>query len=272
MLAATVLFSSMQGLVKYLDHLSHFQLIFARSIFSFVVCLITIAKLKISPFGNDKVGLFMRGLTGAISLTCFFYALHHMPLGSVSVIVNIKPFLILGVAYLLIGEKTKLTSILFFCISFIGIVVLKGFDDRVSYISLAATLGAAFFAAFSHTLIRKLRTTEKPIIIIFYFTLVTIPIILPLMIYDWVEPTLEDWGIMLLIGIITHFAQLCLTYAYKYESVGNISNLYYLGIVFAFGIGYFFFDEGYTAESFIGIGIILLGIILNIAYMQQKKS
>lgn len=272
MLVATVLFSIMQAMVKYLGHLSHYQLIIARSVFSFAVCLFLIKRKGISPFGNDRTWLWLRGIFGVISLTCFFYAIHHMPLASVITIVNIKPFLILIVAWILIGEKTHPLRFIFFAISFCGIVLLKGFDERIEYISLIATIGAALFASLSHTIIRKLGKTEDSLVIIFYFPMVTIPIILPFMILNWVDPSLKDWIIMGAIAIVTHFAQVCLTKAYKYASVGNISNLYYLGIVFAFFIGYVFFDETYDEGGFIGLGLILAGIVLNLLFQKKSKE
>ncbi len=264
MLLATVLFTIMQGLVKYLDNVSHYHLIFARSVFSFVVCYYQIRKLKISPFGNDKKNLFFRGLTGAISLTMFFYAIQHMPMASVIAIVDIKPLLIIIVAFFILGEKFRKIQLLFLGVSFVGVLLIKGFDDRIEIIPFMAAIGAAVFASFSHTLIRKLRNSDKPEVILFYFTFITLPIVTPLMIWNWTMPQGWDWLILFLVGLLTHLAQLCLMKAFKHETVSNLSPLYYLGIVTAFIIGYFFFDETYDSQALYGIGLVIIGLILNL--------
>ncbi len=272
MLAATLLFSVMQVFVKQLDYIPYYELIFFRALVSFVLCLGTIKVKKLSLFGNNKKMLLLRGFFGTASLTCFFYALQHVPLGSTVTIVNIKPFLILVVASVLLKEHFKWQQALFFIISFIGILVIKGFDERISTIGLITILAAAFFASIAHTIVRLLRTTDKPVVILFYFTLVTLPFVTPFTISNWVTPVGIDWISAISLGLITHFAQLLLTKAYQSEKIASVSNLHYLGIVYAIGFGYFFFDEKYTWQAAIGISIILIGIFLNIRFIRRLSD
>lgn len=271
MLGATLLFSVMQVFVKQLSYIPFYELIFFRAIVSFFLCLITIKKKKIPLFGHNKNLLLLRGIFGTASLTCFFYALQHVPLGSTVTIVNIKPFLILIVASVLLKEHVKWQQILFFGISFVGILIIKGFDERITAIGLFAIIGAAFFASIAHTIVRMLRNTDQPLTILFYFTLVTLPFVTPYTIIHWVSPVGFDWLKAISLGLITHFAQLLLTKSYQSEKVATISNLYYLGILFAIGFGYFFFDEKYSLHVFGGIFLILIGIFLNIWFTQIKK-
>ena len=272
MLAATLLFSVMQVFVKQLDYIPFYELIFLRALISLVLCLGTIKFKKLHLFGNNKKMLLLRGIFGTASLTCFFYALQHVPLGSTVTIVNIKPFLILIVASLVLKEHFKWQQALFFIISFIGILIIKGFDQRITSLGLAAILGAAFFASIAHTIVRFLRTSDKPVVILFYFTLVTLPFVTPFTISNWVTPIGLDWIKAISLGLITHFAQLFLTKAYQSEKVANVSNFYYLGIVFAIAFGYFFFDEKYTWQTTTGILVILLGIILNLWFVKKTSD
>ena len=147
MVLATILFSVVQVLVKYLDNYPFFELIFFRSIVSLVISVIVIKKGKISLLGNNKLFLILRGLFGTVSLCCFFYSIKHAPIGTVVTIVNIKPFLILIVAFFVLGEKFKLIQILFFFISFIGIVIINNFDNSIGVLPIVTTILAAFFAS-----------------------------------------------------------------------------------------------------------------------------
>jgi len=271
MLAATLLFSVMQVFVKQLDYIPYYELIFFRALVSFVLCLGTIKAKRLNLFGNNKKMLLLRGLFGTASLTCFFYALQHVPLGSTVTIVNIKPFLILIVASVLLKEHFKWQQALFFLISFVGIIVIKGFDERISTLGLLAILGAAFFASIAHTIVRFLRDSDRPVVILFYFTLVTLPFVAPFTVFNWVMPVGFDWVKAISLGLITHFAQLFLTKAYQSEKVANVSNFYYLGIVFAIAFGYFFFDEKYAWQAIIGIVIILIGIFLNVWFVRKSS-
>ncbi len=228
--------------------------------------------MKIPVLGNNKKLLVLRGLFGTASLCFFFYSLKHAPIGSVVTIVNIKPFLILIVGYFLLKEKIRPIQGFFFVISFVGIVMVKEFDTDMQLMPLLTTIGAAFFASIAHTIVRMLRTTDHPLVIIFYFTVIAGPVVLPFTLIDGKLPLeLIDWFLLLSIGLITHFAQYFLTKAYQSDEVSRVSYFYYLGIVFAILFGVVFFDESYSYNTIYGLLIIVLGIILNVLYTARKK-
>lgn len=272
MLYSTVFFSFMQLLVKKMDYIPFYEIIFFRAIISCFISGSTILNEGISFLGNNKKLLLLRGLFGTASLTSFFYALHNVPLGSAITIVNIKPFLILIIASVVLKEKISIYQWVFFLISFIGILVVKGFDTRIDALGLASVVGAAGFAAVAHTIVRYLRKSDHPVVIIFYFTIVTLPLITPVTIMNWVQPEKWDWLMLLSIGVVTHFGQLFLTKAYQSTEMNKVSNIYYLGIVFAMVYGYLFFEETFSFEVFIGLGLVISGVFLNLNFNSTKRN
>ncbi|MCP4521990.1 MAG: DMT family transporter [Cytophagales bacterium] len=272
MLLAVFLFSIMQLFVKILgDHIPSIQLVLFRALISASFSFYTIKQKKLSLWGNHKPLLLTRGLFGSLSLICFFYSLQNAPLGAVVTIVNVKPFLVLLFAMLLLGEKVEYPQWLFFLCSFLGILLIKKFDQNISLNVLLAILGAAIFASVAHICIRKLKGIDEPVTILFYFSIVTLPFALPFSIQSWIYPTWIEWVLIIGIGVFTHFAQLALTRAYQSEEVGTVSNIYYLGVVFALGYGYFFFDEKYTYQALGGILLVIVGIIANVLYKNYKQ-
>ena len=270
MLVAMLLFSVMQIWVKQLDNIPFFELIFFRSIISLVLSAGTINARRLSFFGNRKDLLIGRAVFGMLSLSCFFYALQNMPLGSLITIVNIKPFLVLLWASLFLSERVRWFQWLLFAISFGGIIWLKGIDGRIETLPLLATIGAALFASIAHTFVRKLKDSDSPIVILFYFTLITTPIFAPLTYLYWATPVGVEWLYCLGIGLLTHFAQLLLTKAYQVGQIAVVSNMYYLGIVFAFGFGFFFFEEVYSINQLCAVGLIIFCLLSNI-WLSRKK-
>lgn len=271
MLIAVLLFSLMQVLVKKMDYIPFYELIFFRAIISVVICYFTIQRMGISFLGKRKDLLILRGVFGFLSLNCFFYATQNMPYGSVISIVNIKPFLVLVWAAIFLKEKTKWFSWLFFGISLIGIYWLKSVDQRLDLVPFLATLGAAIFASMAYTLLRKLKDSDQPVVILFYFTFISAPLTLPFVIWNWVTPIGYDWLWCFAIGLLTHFAQLAMTKAYQLAPVGVVSNFYYFGIALAFFFGYVFFDETYTANQLYAVVLIVTGILLNVYFTFRKK-
>ena len=272
MLFAMLLFSVMQVWVKQLSYIPFFELIFFRSIVSLIICIGTIKYKKLNFWGNNKPMLVGRAIFGMASLSCFFYALQNMPLGSLITIVNIKPFLVLLWVTLFLKEKVSIYQWICFGVCFAGILWLKGIDGRIETMTLLAAIGAALFASIAHTFVKKLGQTEESNVILFYFTLVCVPVFGPLTFTNWVEPKSFDWLLCLGIGLITHFAQLLLTKSYQVGKVAIVSNLYYIGIVFAFGFGYFLFEEKYTFNQLLAVALVVLGIIGNILVSKKFVS
>lgn len=266
-----LLFSLVQVGVKSLYHIPFFEVIFFRAIISFFLAGGTALSQKISLLGNNKKLLLLRGLFGTLSLTSFFYAIKHVPLASAITIVNIKPLIILLIAFFVLKEKIKPTQWLFFLVSFIGIIVVKGVDLRMNTLGLITVISAAIFAAIAHSIVRMLRETDQPIVILFYFTLVTIPVVGPFTLWHWVTPNFEELIILIAVGLFTHFGQLLLTKAYQSEELSKVSNMNYLGIVFAIIFGYFFFDETYGVSAIVGLALVIAGVIMNLIYVEKNK-
>ena len=118
-------------------------------------------------------------------------------------------------------------------------------------------------------IIRKINKTEHPLVIVFYFPLVTTPLAGLYSAYNWVMPVGYEWLILLAIGVLTQFAQYFMTMSYQSEDLSKVASLKYLTIIYAIGFGYVFFDETYNWIVFSGIGLILSGVILNVWFKNR---
>jgi drug/metabolite transporter (DMT)-like permease len=75
-----------------------------------------------------------------------------------------------------------------------------------------------------------------------------------------------DWFILLMVGVLTQIAQYFMTRSFQTEEISKVASLRYLGIIYALFIGYVFFDEHFTFMVYSGMGLTILGVILNIWY------
>jgi drug/metabolite transporter (DMT)-like permease len=145
-------------------------------------------------------------------------------------------------------------------------VAIQGFDPRVTTLQVIIGLVGALSAGMAYNSIRKLRTSDHPLVIIFYFPLVTIPITGVYLLTNWLTPTFFELMILIGIGVVTQFAQFFMTKAYQSDALSKIAPIQYIGIVFALAIGYLLFDETYDLNSGLGIIIIILAVVLNVWY------
>jgi len=269
MLISVVGFALLNLTVKFLPHIPATELVLFRSAVSLVLSLIMIRQKGISPFGNNKKWLILRGVFGVIALTLFFYTLQKMPIGSAITIQYLSPIFTVVLAGFLLGEKMRNIQWLFFLIAFVGVGIIKGFDNNVSTYLLILGIISAMFTGLAYNAIRKLKNTEDPVVVVFYFPLVATPVMLVLSLFYWVMPHGIDWILLILMGILTQIAQLNMTKALQVAPMNKMAPINYLGILFAILFDMVIFDVHYQWITLVGIALVILGVVLN---MLQKTA
>lgn len=266
MLLATLFFSLMNVFVKLIPNIPAVEIVFFRSIVSLFLSYFFLKVQGQNIWGNNKLILILRGLTGAFALVLFFITLQVIPFASAVTIQYLSPIFssILGVY--IVKEKVKPWQWVFYAIAFSGVLIVKGFDPQITLKFFTLGIISAFFSGLAYNFIRKLKNTEHPLVIVFYFPLVTLPITGIISIFDWATPVGIEWFYLLCVGVFTQIAQYLMTKAYQAEELSKIASLKYLGIIYALGMGYVFFDETFNLWAYVGMATMLVGVILNVWY------
>lgn len=269
MILAVFFFAVMNVCVKLLPHIPAIEIVFFRSVVSLVISVAILKAYKIDIWGKNRKLLILRGVAGMIALILYFRLMQSIPLASAVTILFLSPIFtnILGV--FIVREKVFPMQWVFYLLSFAGIFLVKGFDPRIQPVHLAIGIGASIFSGLAYNFIRKIKTSEHPIVIIFYFPLVTMPITGAISSLNWVAPRGWDWAVLLAIGILTQLAQYFMTRSYQSEELSKVASLRYLSIIFAWLFGFFLFGETYTFIAYLGMLIAVAGVILNLWYRKQ---
>ncbi|MFI5205068.1 MAG: DMT family transporter [Flavobacteriales bacterium] len=262
-LLSTFCFSLVNFQVKELPGIPAHEIVFFRSLVTFIITAAFITYRKIPFFGNEKKWLFVRGFAGAGSLILFFTTLKEMPLASATTIQYLSPIFTVLLATQMNNDRIKTIQWFLFVLSFTGIVLIKGYDARVSYIMLALGIASSFLSGVAYNAIVKCRDTENPLSLVLYFPLVALPITGIWCLFEWKTPQGYDWLILLNMGILTQIAQVSLTRALHLEKSSIVIPFVYLGIVYALILGYVFQGETFGWQSLLGIFIVVAGVILN---------
>ncbi|NJN25849.1 MAG: DMT family transporter [Cyclobacteriaceae bacterium] len=266
MLLATLLFSLMNVAVKLLPHIPAVEIVFFRSVVSLFLSVGILKSRKISIWGHNHLLLIVRGVSGALALVLYFKMIQDIPLASATTILFLTPVFasILGIFF--VKEQVKPIQWLFYLISFLGILLIKGFDARIGSLYLLLGFSSSLFSGIAFNCIRKLNTSEHPLVIIFYFPLVTLPISGVWTLFNWVKPEGWDWLILLTVGLLTQVAQYFMTRSFQSEEISKVASLRYLGIIYALVLGYIIFGEGFGWMVYLGMAITIFGVVLNIWY------
>ncbi|MGC6470225.1 MAG: DMT family transporter [Flavobacteriales bacterium] len=264
MLGSTAAFALMQICVKFLPHIPAHELILFRSIISFVLSIGMLQKLGIPLLGNNKKVLLMRGIFGTTALLMFFYTLQNIPLASAVTLQYLSPIFTALFAAIFLKEKMQIRQWLYFGISFAGVAMIKGFDERISMTFMLIGICSAMFSGMAYTCIRQLKNTEHPLVVVLYFPLVAIPFMSVLSYLNWVTPQGTDWLYLLLMGIFTQIAQILMTKGLQSGIANKMISLKYVGTIYALSIGYLLFGESYGIMSLLGIAMVITGVVLNL--------
>lgn len=251
MAVAAFFFSLMSLLVKTLGQRLPVQdIVLVRALITFGLTWAYLARRGISPWGTRRALLLLRGTLGFGALLCFFYSVVHLPLADATVIQYTNPVFASLIAALLIGERLGVRDGAYISASLAGVLLvarpsfLFGTDaDELELLAVGVALLGALLSAAAYVAVRALTRTEEPLVIVFYFAVVSVAGSIPLAALNPVWPTGTEWLVLAGVGVATQLGQVYLTKGLREEPAGRALAVGYLQIIFAGGWGLLFFAE-----------------------------
>ena len=277
LILASFFFSLMTVCVKKVDYrIPIYEIVFFRSIFSLITTEIIIKKREIKPWGERKLLLVIRGLLGTLALICIFYAIRNMPLSIATVIQYTYPIFISIFAISFINETCNRNIFAGLIFGWIGVLIILNpsklayLDANIKTISIVIAFIGAISTSMAYITVKKLSETENIFVIIKYFPLISVIILLPITIFNWVTPNLNDLIWILGIGLFTQIGQTLLTLGLKNLPASLASTINYLQVLFASLWGIYFFGEKISTYFILGSIFVLLGTFISTSKIPKK--
>ncbi|MDP6964166.1 MAG: DMT family transporter, partial [Planctomycetota bacterium] len=218
MVASAASFSVMALAAKMLPDMPAFEKVFFRSLISVVMTVYAIRAAGINFKFNRGMLLLWRSVFGFAGLVCYFEAIARLPLGTSVTIYNTTPIFAAIIGILFLKESHGLKRIMSIVIAIIGIAYIKGFSADAPLDGILFGLFTALFSAIAYSLVRILSKTEKPLIIVLAFPLVSIPLSIALGAHDFRMPLGNEWWWLLALGVGTQGGQVCLTHGLRFHT------------------------------------------------------
>ena len=254
------------------------ELVFARASISLIITSFLLYKNKINPWGYQKRLLLMRGLFGTVALFCIFKALVILPIATATVIQYIYPTFTVICAYFFLKEYIFKRIIFSIIIGWIGIILVTQPQWTINnnllgtVIAIAIAILGALMTSLAYICVRKLSAKEEPLVIIFYFPLVSIPLSLPFIINNFILPRGTDWIWILGIGLFTQIGQLCITEGLRLIPASQATSLNYSQVIFSSIAGVLLFQEHITTEIYIGGFCVLISTIISMSTTRSSQA
>lgn len=251
MAGAAFFFSVMSLLVKAAgQRLPIQEVVLARSSVGAAICWYSLHRRGVPLWGQRKGLLLLRGVLGYAALSCFFYALVHLPLAEATVIQYTNPVFTALLAVIFLSETMRPRHVALVVLSLGGVVLMTrpaflfgGLEQNLDPTAVAVALLGAVLSAGAYVTVRRLGRTEDPVVIVFYFALIATVGSIPLTAMNPVLPTAWEWLGLAGIGLVTQTAQVLMTKGLREERAGRAMAVAYMQIVFAALWGLIFFAE-----------------------------
>jgi len=257
-------FSIMDLIVKWSENYPVGEVLFFRGFFGIIPILFIIPKDKYLNFYKTNRGFlhFKRCLSGLVAIVSIFIALRNLPLATVVSITFAAPIFTTIMSIIFLSEKVGLYRWLAVMVGFVGIIIITepGFNSLNFYYiyPIIFCLGLSYVAI----TIRQLSTTEPVWLIGLYFSISIMVMSLFTLLQGWIFPSLKDFLLLSMVGILGGLANLWLTQSYKFSEVSLVTPLKYLALLFAIIFGYIFWNEIPTFKTLIGASLVIISSVI----------
>jgi drug/metabolite transporter (DMT)-like permease len=271
-LLAILLFDFQGVIIKFLgDRYPVQQLAGFRNVFGLIPSIIVLllssewhTRGRLLKIRQWRLGL-LRGLFIAMAQYCFYLSITKMELATATTLTYISPVLITLLSIPILKHRVGLWRWLAVIVGFAGVVMIMSPGSAIFTPYSLLPIGAAFGYSLSTVCVRLFDDHNPTALLNMYASagalFGALAIVLATSGYSEVE-SLQDWGLLLGMGLVGGCAVLALINAYRLARPSSLSPYEYFGIPFAFILGWLFFDEAPFAKLFPGVLLIIAGGLL----------
>jgi drug/metabolite transporter (DMT)-like permease len=245
------------------------ELVLARALVSLALSWWLLRRARVPPLGNRRGLLITRGVVGTAALYFFYAAVARLPMATATVLQYVYPTLTAALAWLLLGERVGRRLLLAMLLGWLGVLVIAApllpqhGGTPPDALGLLLALAGALLTALAYISVRRLGSSEHPLVIVLYFPLMAIPLSLPAVLLDPVWPTAREAGWLVGVGLFTQLGQIGVTQGLVGLPAARATALSYAQVVFAALWGWLFFAEAAEARTVIGALLVLAATLLS---------
>lgn len=270
MIGSSALFACMAVAIKFASSELHpFQIAFFRNLFGLLFALPILARLGLGILKTDKFGFYLARCTiGIFSMLAGFWALVNLPLAQAVALSYSTPLFVTIFAVLVLHEVVRARRWTAIAFGFIGVmVIVQPGTEGFSSASLVAVM-AAILSAMVSISIKFLSRTEAPDAIVFWTTLIWVPLSLIPALFVWDWPRAAVWGFVAIAGACGTFAHQLWTRALERADASVVSPIGFSQLPFVAVLGYLFFGETLGLATAIGSGLIFAAVL----YIARREA
>lgn len=253
------------------------EVVLARSLVNLALSWWQLRRAGIRPWGQRRGLLVWRGSIGSVALFCVYVALSELPLASATVLQYLYPTFTALLAWLMLGEPIGRRVLAAVAVGWLGVLLVArpaGLPGSLALATGAAlpapavliAVTGALCTALAYVSVRTLAGSEHPLVIVFYFPLVALPMSLPLVLLNPVLPTASELLWLLGVGLFTQLGQLTLTRGLMGLPAARATAISYVQVGFAGLWGWLIFGEAVDGWTVAGAALVLAATLISLGH------
>lgn len=245
--------------------LTTFQILFWRTVVSLAIVGALVARWGPAPLKTKSLAIHaLRNLAHFGGQFGWFFAIGVIPLVEAFSLEFTVPILTALMASVFLKERLTPGRMVAIALGFAGVlVILRPGVVGVGIGSIAA-LGAALGYATSGTATRFLAQRDSALAILFYMTVMQLPMGFFPALYDWKWPGAAEWPWLVLVGVTAMTAHFTLARALRLAEAAVVMPMEFVRLPLIALVGFVFYDEGLEVWVGIGAAMICAGIFFNL--------
>jgi drug/metabolite transporter (DMT)-like permease len=245
--------------------LTTFQVLFFRSLVGLAVVIALLQRAGWAHVKTHAIGThLLRNIAHFGGQYGWFYGIALIPLTEVFAIEFTVPIWTALMATLFLHERMTSVRALAVALGFAGVLVILRPGFTALSPAALAVLGGAFCYAISHVFTKRLSSTQTPLTILFYMTVIQLPLGLLPALTRWVWPSAALWPWVFVVATTALSAHYCLTRAFQLADASVVIPLDFLRLPLIAVVGFLAYGEPLNIWVLVGALIVCAGTLLNL--------
>lgn len=273
------------------------QLVFMRSVVGLSFSLLLLRfEGGLALLRTGKPGLHaLRGLLVVLANTTFFAALATLPLATSTALYFVAPLIVTLLSIPVLGEQVGPRRFLAIGFGFVGVIIMMApqFDlDRggAGWVVILPVLAAAFYSGMA-VLTRKLGQRSRASVLSLHLHVAFMCVSLGMylvagdgryvqpetgeslnfLLRAWIWPKVDDWGMILIIGLASGGIGYFMTQAYRLSPVSVVAPFEYVLLIFALFWGWLIFSD-WPQLSVLAGAVIVIGSGIYVVLRERQAA
>ena len=249
------------------------EILFYRSIIGLLVVSALLARLGLAGLRTQRPGVHaLRALAHFGGQYGWFFGLASIPLAEVFALEFTLPVWSAILAALLLRERLTAARLTAIALGLLGmLIILRPGVAAIHPAAFAVLAGAAGYAL-SHVLTRMLAFSDPPLVIVFYMTLIQLPLsLLSALPGGLVLPAPGGWPWLGLVAVTALSAHYCMARALALAEATVVVPIDFLRLPLIGLLGFVFYSEPMSGAVMIGAAVMLAGNYINVRAAQRAR-